>query len=79
MSASPPLLTRDYRIGRFELTLSLPCTSRTGVPTTLLAEWAPERPTDLTAAERAMYMLARDSFLRDALHLIGGSRALVVS
>lgn len=78
MSAELPLLSRTYQVGRYRLTFTLPRTARAGAPSTLLAEWEPDRPTDLTAAEHAIYALARDAFIREALSLMGGGRALVV-
>lgn len=78
MSAELPLLSRTYQVGRYRLTLTLPRFVRAGAVSSLLAEWEPDRPTDLTAAEHATYVLARDAFIREALPLMGGGTALVV-
>jgi hypothetical protein len=79
VSAETPLLSRTFEVGRYRATFILPRTARAGAASTLLVEWTPDRPRDLTAAEHAAYFIARDAFVREALALMGRGRALVVS
>lgn len=77
MSAELPVLVRSFRVGARTCTVTIPRIAGTRAPVSMLVEWSPDIPRNLSAAEWAQYRLGRDAAIREVADLLGGT-ALVV-
>jgi hypothetical protein len=64
MTAEAAALTRTWRVGRFEVTLTIP-KPRPGEIASASVEWSPTAPTSLSSRELALYRRRRNEAIAD--------------
>lgn len=77
MSAEAALLTRTWKVGIRDVTMTIP-RPRAGQPVHVACEWAPSAPQRLSGAEWRQYRAGRDAALRDLCAELGLRGGLVV-
>ena len=70
-------LTSTFAVGRYICMVSIKADVAVGGTQACHVEWAPERPTRLSAEECFAYRRGRDAVLAKLARLIGGNVAIV--